>query len=60
MPEIQTIQTRLDEIKTIMDQSFPMSASQVIAFREHLRDHVLRLHDQELAAISQLQAVMTA
>ena len=60
LPEIQAVQARLDEIKTIMAQSFPMSDSEVVAFRENLRDHVLRLHDQELAAITHLQAVMAA
>ena len=60
LPEIQAIQARLEEIRTLLGQSFPLSAAEVATFREHLRDHVLRLHDQELSAITQLQAVMTA
>lgn len=59
LPKIQAIQTRLDEIKNSMAESFPMSAGEVATFRECLHDHVLSLHDQELAAITYLQAVMT-
>lgn len=56
--EIRVIHQRLHELKGIAAADFPISAPQISSFREHLREHVLTIHDLEKAAITALQMAM--
>jgi hypothetical protein len=48
------IDTRLDEIKAAVADDFPMNDANVVAMRENLRDHVLKIHDIEQEAVEAL------
>jgi hypothetical protein len=56
--EIKDINARLDTLKAGMAKKFPLSPAQVVALRENLAAHVLRIHDIEKEAHAALQAAM--
>jgi hypothetical protein len=58
LDEIRAINTRLLEIKAQMADSFPLSASEAATMRENMREHVLKIHDIELQAVTALQTAM--
>ncbi len=58
LPTIYEINTRLDEIRTIVSEDFPMSEAEVVEFRENLSEHVMGIHDIEENAVGLLQAAM--
>lgn len=57
--EMRGIDTRLDEIKAAVADDFPMNDANVVAMRENLRDHVLKIHDIEQEAVEALQAAVS-
>ncbi|MBI5564772.1 MAG: DUF4872 domain-containing protein [Chloroflexi bacterium] len=58
LAERQQISQRLSAIRKEMDKHFPLTAAEVTALRESLRDHVLRIHDLEREAHAALQAAL--
>lgn len=58
LPEIQDANKRLKAIQKDVAQKFPMSAAEVIIFRERLAEQVMKIHDAECEAVERLQAVM--
>jgi hypothetical protein len=52
--EMKDIDTRLEEIKAAVADNFPMNDANVVAMRENLRDHVLKIHDIEQEAVEAL------
>jgi hypothetical protein len=58
LPEIHHINDRLDEIKSQVNEEFPLSSSQEEELRENLRDEVLAIHDLEFKAIEALQVAI--
>jgi hypothetical protein len=57
LDERRQISARLDALKAEAARDFPLTDAEAAAMRETLRDHVLRLHDAEYAAISALAEV---
>ena len=60
LPDIQRIDSQLDSIKAKMAKEFPLSAAEVIAMREKLRDHVLTIGEIERQAHAALQVAMAS
>lgn len=58
LAERQQITQRLEAIRKEMDKHFPLTAEDVTALREGLRDHVLKIHDLKREAYAALQAAM--
>ncbi len=58
LAERERISQRLAAIRSEMDRHFPLTASEVDAQCERLRDHVLKIHDLERKAYAALQAAM--
>jgi len=58
LDDIQQVTARLAEIKAQVSESFPMDDAGVIAMREDISRHVMRIHDIEMEAVEQLQAAM--
>lgn len=58
LDKIRAINGRLDEIRQMVGQAFPMSEAEVKALRENLREHVLRILDIEREAVAALQEAM--
>jgi hypothetical protein len=58
LTERQQINQRLDALRKDMDVHFPLTAEEVNAQRERLREHVLKIHDLEREAHAALQAAM--
>ncbi len=56
--QIQSINTRLKEIRADVAARFPLDQMQVVAFRENLSAHILAIQDFEKEAVGQLQDVM--
>lgn len=56
--EAQTLKDRLEEVKAAAIADFPLNDAEVVAFRENLRDYVLKVHDVEREAVLALQAAM--
>lgn len=59
LEERRAINQRLIELKEAAATDFPLNAAQTAAFRENLREHVLRILDLEREAITNLQSAMT-
>jgi hypothetical protein len=57
--EIREINERLAALRAAAGQDFPLSPEQAAGFREGLREHVLRIHDQEQQAVEALREVMS-
>ena len=55
---ISQINARLDEIKTQVASNFPLNEAEIVAMRENLYAHVLKIHDVEQEAIVMLQEAM--
>jgi hypothetical protein len=58
LAERQKISQRLQAIRDEVAAEFPMSDSEVAAFREALREHVLKVHDAEKPAAEALQKAL--
>ncbi|MCI0399533.1 MAG: BtrH N-terminal domain-containing protein [Chloroflexi bacterium] len=58
--EIRQINDRLATIKAAVAADFPLDEAGVAALCANLRDHVLKIHDIEQAAVTTLAAAMTA
>jgi hypothetical protein len=58
LPERQQIGQRLQAIRDAVAADFPMSESEVTAFRERLRDQVMKVHNMEKVAAEALQATI--
>lgn len=56
--EVLAIGKRLDEIKAMAKEDFPMSQDEIVDMREGLAKLVLKIHDIEFEAIEMLQAAM--
>lgn len=52
-------QTRLAAIKTEIIEAFPLTPAEVAALHTELAEHVQKIHDLELVAITTLRAVMS-
>lgn len=60
LPQIRQINTRLDAIKAQVGKDFPLSPAEVVALRENLRTHVLKIHDIEKQAHAALETAMAS
>jgi len=58
LDEIRALNTRLNTLKTKMETAFPLSQDEVVAFRENLATHVMRVHDVEKEAVTALREAM--
>lgn len=58
LDDIQQVTARLAEIKAQVSESFAMDDAGVIAMREDISRHVMRIHDIEMEAVEELQAAM--
>jgi hypothetical protein len=58
MDELRDIDQRLEEIKEAVISDYPMSSSEITAYRERLQSHVDTIASIEREAIAQLQNVM--
>jgi hypothetical protein len=58
LAEIRQINARLEAIQQGISADFPLNGAEVEVFCANLRDHILRIHDIEYAAVSTLRAVM--
>lgn len=58
LDRIRSIDTRWEEIREAVSADFPMSESELVAFRENLAEHVLTIHDIEYEAITDLQSMI--
>lgn len=58
LDDIQQVTAQLAEIKAQVSESFPMDDAGVIAIREDISRHVMRIHDIEMEAVEELQAAM--
>ncbi len=58
LDDIQQVTARLAEIKAQVSESFAMDDAGVIAIREDISRHVMRIHDIEMEAVEELQAAM--
>ena len=47
MAAIQQINPRLNEIKNEVASDFPLNEAEIVAMRENLQAHVLKIHDLE-------------
>lgn len=56
--QIQSINTRLKEIRREVDAQFPLDTAQVLDFRANLSEHIRVIHDVEIQAVALLQATM--
>jgi hypothetical protein len=56
---IRETNARLVEIRASMDNEFPLDEGALEAFKENLRSQILRLHDEEQKAISNLNAMLS-
>lgn len=59
LPRRREGRARLDALKRELATEFPLDDAQVVAFREHLAEAILALHDREEAAVGALQEAMT-
>ena len=55
---IRQINTRLNEIKNEVASDFSLNEAEIVAMRENLQAHVLKIHDLEQEAIQMLQEAM--
>lgn len=53
--EIVLIHNRLKEIRSIMEEDFPLSVESVTALKYALREHILKIHAAEQEAIAALE-----
>ncbi len=53
--EIGNIHARLKAIRTTMEKEFPLSDAEVLDFKLNLRSHILKIHDAEKKAITELE-----
>ena len=53
--EIKKIHTRLKVIRKMMEKDFPLSDAEALALKQNLREHILRIHDAEKGAITELE-----
>ncbi len=58
LSKIQQIQARLDEIRTSMEDDFPLTADEVTALQSAIAEQLLNIHDLEEQAILALRAAM--
>jgi hypothetical protein len=56
--EIRTLQSQFKALKAQMETDFPLGSDEVVAFRETLATHVMRVHDVEKEAVSALREAM--
>ncbi len=56
--ERRLLSARLARIRASIDKKFPLSGEGAAALREHLAEHVLKVHDIERQAVGLLQAAM--
>jgi hypothetical protein len=56
--DIRTLQDQFKALKVQMKTNFPLSADEVISFRETLAEHVMHVHDVEKVAVSALREAM--
>ena len=56
--EIVQINARLSAIRSAMETDFPLSDEDAIALKQNLREHVLRIHDAEKVAITDLEKAL--
>lgn len=56
--DIQAINTRLMEIKSLVADDFPMSQEAVVELREQLREQLLQILDIEREAVEMMQAAV--
>lgn len=59
LDEIRTINERLNELKAIAAQDFPLSPNEVAVMREKLAQQVLHIRDLEREAVQTMQEAMT-
>lgn len=55
---MQKANTRIEEIRSVMENDFPLSASEVAQVQEKIAAQVMVIHDIEHGGITALQAVM--
>ncbi len=58
LEEIESINSRLDEIRASMEGDLPLTQAEVEAFRDRLAGQILVIHDAEAAAVQALQDAM--
>jgi hypothetical protein len=58
LEERQEISQRLDELKEIADQEFPLSEGQAAAMREDLAEKIMAIHDAEKQAFGDLREAL--
>jgi hypothetical protein len=59
LDEIRTINARLQEIKTVAAEDFPLSPNEAAVMRGNLAQQVLNIRDLERKAVQMMQAAMT-
>ena len=59
LDEIIRLRDRIDAIKTESESDFPMDEAEIADLRASIRDHLLRTHDAEAAALSALKAAIS-
>lgn len=59
LAEMQQIDTRLDELKAEITDSFPLDQAGVETMRENIADHVMAIHDVEKEAVTALRQAMS-
>lgn len=58
LPQIQQIDDRLNTIKVEMETDFPLDEADVVALRESIANHVMKIHDIEETAVTALRDAM--
>ena len=58
LPQIKQIDDRLNTIKVEMETNFPLDEAGVVALRESIADHVMKLHNVEETAVTALRDAM--
>lgn len=58
LEQIQEINARLAALRDEMEENFPLDEAGVVALRENIAEHLLRIHDIEVTAVEQLREGM--
>lgn len=56
--EVERINDRLNELRASMETNFPLTSSEVTALKQELRERILRIHDAEKEAITELEKAL--
>ena len=59
LDEMKAIDAQLDALMVAAEADFPLSAAEVVAFRQRLAEQVLAVHDVEAGAVAVLKDAMS-